>query len=202
MSDNNQVQSDESLDQSTIEQDEPITVNRTAEELAKRLKEVSQEAKLSRQKNAELKRQLEEKEKTKLQEQGQFKELADIWQRKATDSEAQAIKLKQAFAVKTIADRLSLEAQKMGCIDTDALVNLVNLGQVPIDETFNVDGESVKALLEDFRKTKPYFFQRQAPKIADAAPGKAPAVKEKTLDTMTAADIEKILLDNFKKKGN
>jgi hypothetical protein len=188
----------EPVDQSATDQ-EPIIVNRTAEELAKRLKEVSLEAKLNRQKNADLKKQLEEKEKSKLVDQGQFKELADVYQRQATDYKAQADKLKQAFAVKTIADTLSLEAQKMGCIDTDALVNLIQLDQVPIDDTFNVDRESVKAMLEDFRKTKPYFFQRQAPRIADVTPGKAPPIVEKSLKEMSKAEIEKILLSSFKK---
>jgi hypothetical protein len=188
----------EPVDKSATDQ-ETITVNRTAEELAKRLKEVSLEAKINRQKNAELKKQLEEKEKSKLVDQGQFKELADVYQRQATDYKAQADKLKQAFAVKTIADTLSLEAQKMGCIDTDALVNLIQLDQVPIDDTFNVDRESVKAMLEDFRKTKPYFFQRQAPRIADVTPGKAPVVKEKSLSDMSKAEIEKMLLSSFKK---
>lgn len=201
MSETNEVQSDINVaDQSNAtDQNEQVTVNRTAEELAKRLKEVSLEAKQSRQKNAELKKQLEEREKSKLADQGQFKELADIWQRKATDSEAKAAKLQQAFAVKTIADTLSLEAQKMGCIDTDALVNLIQLDQVPIDETFNVDKSSVRAMLEDFKKTKPYFFQKVAPRIADATPVKTTSGAEKNLDNMDAKEIEKLLLSKFKK---
>jgi len=202
MSETVQVQSDaEDVEQSaTTDQNEPITVNRTAEELARRLKEVSLEAKQNRQKNAELKRQLEEKEKSKLVDQGQFKELAEIWQRKATESETQANKLKQAFAVKTIADTLSLEAQKMGCIDTDALVNLIQLDQVPIDDTFNVDKDSVKAMLEDFRKTKPYFFQKQAPKIADATPAQPQAPVGKDLSKMTLAE-RAALLSQLKNQG-
>ena len=196
-----QVQSDaEQVDQSTTEQPEQITVNRTAEELARRLKEVSLEAKQNRQKNAELKKQLEEREKSKLADQGQFKELADIWQRKATDSEAKATKLQQAFAVKTIADTLSLEAQKMGCIDTEALVNLIQLDQVPIDDTFNVDKNSVRAMLEDFKKTKPYFFQKQAPKIADAMPAKQQASVSNDLGKMTLAE-RAALLSQLKKQG-
>lgn len=202
MSETVQVQSDaEDVEQSaTTDQNEPITVNRTAEELARRLKEVSLEAKQNRQKNAELKRQLEEKEKSKLVDQGQFKELAEIWQRKATESETQANKLKQAFAVKTIADTLSLEAQRMGCIDTDALVNLIQLDQVPIDDTFNVDKSSVRAMLEDFKKTKPYFFQKQAPKIVDATPAQPQAPAGNDLSKMTLAE-RAALLSQLNKQG-
>ena len=202
MSETVQVQSDaENVEQSaTTDQNEPITVNRTAEELARRLKEVSLEAKQNRQKNAELKKQLEDREKSKLVDQGQFKELAEIWQRKATESETQANKLKQAFAVKTIADTLSLEAQRMGCIDTDALVNLIQLDQVPIDDTFNVDKDSVRAMLEDFKKTKPYFFQKQAPKIADATPAIQPVSVSNDLGKMTLAE-RAALLSQLKNQG-
>lgn len=203
MNETAQIQSEESaietVDQSaTEEQDEKIFVKRSAEELAKRLKETSQEAKLNRQKVAELKKQLEDKQKQELASGGNYKELAEIWQRKATDSETQANKLKNIFAVKTIADTVSLEAATMGCIDVDALVNLIPLDQVPIDETFNVDRASVKAMLEDFRKTKPYFFKKQAPRIADAVPGK-PAPAGKPLEKMSAKEIEEILKTKFSK---
>lgn len=183
----------------TTQTEEAIVVNRSAEELAKRLKEVSLEAKMNRQKNAELKKQLEDSQRTKLQDQGQHKELADIWQRKATESEAQTTKLRQAFALKTIADSVSLEAQKLGCIDTDALVNLLSIEQIPIDDTFNVDQVSVKAMLEDFRKSKPYFFQKQAPRIADAAPGRQPLTVGKPLDKMSSKEIEDLLKEKYKK---
>jgi hypothetical protein len=199
---NQSVESAVDTNQSVTEQtqtEEAIVVNRSAEELAKRLKEVSLEAKMNRQKNAELKKQLEDAQRTKLQDQGQHKELADIWQRKAQDSEAQTAKLKQAFALKTIADSVSLEAQKLGCIDTDALVNLLPIEQVPIDDTFNVDQVSVKAMLEDFRKSKPYFFQKQAPRIADAAPGKQQLNVGKSLEKMNSQEIEQLLKEKYKK---
>jgi hypothetical protein len=201
MADETQVQSDEST-QSSVEQsqtEEKIVVTKSAEELAKRLKEVSQEAKLNRQKLAEEKRKNEEAEKKILQEQGQYKELADIWQRKANASDAQANKLKQAFAYKTVADTIALEASRMGCVDTDAIVALLPMDQVPIDDTFNVDKESVRAMVEDFRKAKPYFFQRQAPTIANAAPAKSEPPKN-DLSKMTLAE-RAALLAQLKQQG-
>lgn len=201
MAEETQVQSDEST-QSSVEQsqtEEKIVVTKSAEELAKRLKEVSQEAKLNRQKLAEEKRKNEEAEKKILQEQGQYKELADIWQRKANASETQANKLKQAFAYKTVADTIALEASRMGCVDTDAIVALLPMDQVPIDDTFNVDKESVRAMVEDFRKAKPYFFQRQAPSIANAVPAKTEPPKN-DLSKMTLAE-RAALLAQLKQQG-
>lgn len=198
MSEEAKVQSNEAQAVQS-DSDEPVVANKTAEELAKRLKEVSLEAKQHRQKNAELKRQLEEKEKAKLQEQGQFKELADIWQRKAEEKETLANKLKDAFAFKTVADSVALEASKMGCVDPEALINLLPMNQVPIDENFSVDKESVKAMVEDFKKTKPYFFKSQAPKIIDSHPTKA---EEPRLDLgkMTLAE-RAALLSQLNKQG-
>jgi hypothetical protein len=199
MSEVAQVQADDNAAQSGAEHEE-IVATKSAEELAKRLKEVSQEAKVNRQKFSEEKRKREDLEKLKLQEEGKFKELSEIWQRKASDHEAQSTKLKQAFAFKTLSDTVALEAQKLGCIDTESLVNLLPLDQIPIDETFNVDKESARAMIEDFRKSKPYFFQKAAPRVADINPGKPETKVGKPLDKMTAKEIEQILLDTYKKK--
>jgi len=206
-----EVQSDEEIvqlnDESAQSSDDQkeqneVVAQRTNNELTRRLKEVSLEAKTSRQKYSEEKRKREETEKSRLQENGQYKELADVWQRKANDTEAQTVKLKQAFAYKTVSDAIAMEAMKMGCIDVDSLTSLLPLDQVPITDTFDVDKASVRVMLEDFKKNKAYFFSKPAPKIADAVPGKAPGFVEKNIETMTTAEIEKTLLSNFKKKGN
>lgn len=201
MQDTAVVQSDNSeIPQSSDQtQSEEIYVNKSAEELAKRLKEVSNEAKVNRQKLAEEKRKREELEKAKLQESGQFKELADIWQRKAAEKESEARKLKEAFAIKTISDSIALEASKAGCVDPDVLVNLLPLENVPIDESFTVDKESVKAMVEDFRKSKPYLFQKQAPKFAAAVPTIQQAKPEKSVEKMDSQEIQKLLMEKFGK---
>lgn len=176
-----------------------IVVTKSAEELAKRLKEVSNEAKGYRQKLAEEKREKENLQKKSLEDQGQFKELADIYKGKAEAAEAQADKLKSAFAMKIVADSVALEASKLGCVDTDALIQLVDLDQFPIGENFNIDRGNVRTILEEFKKGKPYLFQKQAPKIVDGTPSNAPVIAGKKLEEMTGKDIEKHLLDKYKK---
>ncbi len=188
-------------DQSVEQQDQSVELQPTksAEELVKRLQEVSAEAKEYRKKAAEYKRQLEDDKKKTLQESGQFKELADIRAREADLAKNQAKALKDAFTIKTASDALALEAAKIGCVDVDALVGLVNLGQVPVDENFQVDKNSVKAIVEDFKKQKPYFFQKEAPKFVDANPAK---VEEPKLDLNKYSLAEKAaLLSQLKKQG-
>lgn len=178
---------------------EEIVVTKSAEELAKRLKEVSAEAKGYRQKLAEEKRAREELQRKGLEDQGQFKELANVYKGKAEAAEAKATKLQAAFATKLVADAVAIEAVKLGCVDADALLQLIALDQIPIGEGFEVDKNHVKTMVEDFKKGKPYLFQKQAPKIPDGLPGKAPVVAGKPLEKMTAQEIEQLLIERHKK---
>lgn len=201
MSENTEVQSNESAQSSEQNTEETIVVTKSAEELAKRLKEVSLEAKLSRQKNAELKKQFEEEKKKQLAEQGQYKELAEIYKRKAEDLEGQTQKFKQAFGLKILSDAVEIEATKLGARNVDDVLRLIPIDQIPIDEQFNVDRNSVKVMLEDFKKNRDYLFAgRPGPKVADAAPGKIEAKKQKTIDEMSAEEIQAILKNKFNKR--
>jgi len=201
MSENTEVQSNESAQSSENNTEEQIVVTKSAEELAKRLKEVSLEAKTNRQKNAELKKQLEEEKKQKLAESGQYKELAEVYQRKASEVESQAQKLKQAFAMKLISDAVEIEATKLGARNVDDVLRLIPLDQIPIDDQFNVDRNSVKAIMEDFKKNRDYLFAgRPGPKVADATPAKVETKKQKTIEEMSAEEIQTILKNKFNKR--
>ena len=200
MSENTEVQSNESAQSSENNTEEQIVVTKSAEELAKRLKEVSLEAKTNRQKNAELKKQLEEEKKQKLAESGQYKELAEVYQRKASEVESQAQKLKQAFAMKLISDAVEIEATKLGARNVDDVLRLIPLDQIPIDDQFNVDRNSVKAIMEDFKKNRDYLFMgRPGPKVADATPAK---VEQPKLDLSKMSLAERAaLLAQLNKHG-
>jgi hypothetical protein len=195
-----QGQTTEPVAAQTSEQADPKeTINKSQAELVKTLRELRESEKQTRLKSVELKKQLEEAKQKSMQESGQFKELADIWQRKASDMEALASKRTQAFAASKIADAIALEAAKAGCLDTDSIVSLLPLESIPIDEGFNVDKESVKAMVEDFRKNKPYFFKKDAPRIVTGNPSKEPVVVGKSPDKMSAKELEQYLLEKFKK---
>lgn len=197
-----QVQPDSEIQaQSSAEQQENNTSTYTAEQLQKRLAEVNAEARDNRKRAVEEKRKREELEKSMLAEKGQYKELAEVWQRKAAEAESTATKIKQAFVMKTVADSVMLEAQKLGCVDPEVVVSLVNLTDLPIDDNFNVDKNHVKAMLEDVRKQKAYLFKQQAPKIMDATPAKPETPRPaKSYKEMSKQEIEAALLQQFGKK--
>lgn len=205
MSENAEVQSDGQQNQQVpVEQQEQQTDQqqkrqRSAEELEARLKEVSLEAKTYRQKLAEEKKRTAEIERKKLEEGGQFQELANRYKLDAEEAASRAEKLKQAFAVKTVADKVTAEAAKLGCIDPDLLVNVLPLDQIKVDEMFNVDTVSVKTLIEDAKKQKPYLFQKPAVRVNDVTPS-SKQVTPKPVEKMDAKEIEKLLREQFGKK--
>lgn len=183
------------------ENSEDIVVTKSAEELAKRLKEVSQEAKQYRQRLAEEKRERENLQRKSLEEQGQFKELADIYKSKAEAAEAQSKKLRDAFAMKSVSDSVAVEAAKLGCVDTDALVQLMPLEQIPIGDGFSVDKGHVRTIMEEFKRQKPYLFQKQAPKIPDVTPA-APEKPSVDVELAKLSISEKAaLLSRLKNQG-
>jgi hypothetical protein len=195
----NSIQADAEKTQTKTETTEEIVVTKSAEELAKRLKEVSQEAKQYRQRLAEEKKLKEDLQRKSLEDQGQFKELADIYKAKAETAEMQSKKLRDAFAMKSVADSVAIEAGKLGCVDADALIQLLPLDQIPIGDGFNVDREHVRTVLEEFKKGKPYLFQKQSPRIPDGTPGKTPAVTGKPVEKMTAQELEARIIELHKK---
>jgi hypothetical protein len=199
MSENTQDQSVTETPAQPSEEQQEKQPEWTAEQLAQRLSKANSEAKDFRKKLQEEKRKNDDLQKKSLAEQGQFKELAEVWQRKATEAESYANKVKEAFAMKSITDTVAFEAQKLGCVDPEALSNLINLSELPLDDNFNVDKTHVKAVLEDMKKKKPYFFKQIAPKITDAIPAR---VEEPRLDLNKMSIAERAaLLSQLKKQG-
>ena len=201
MSENQQAQTgDQTADQS-VEQDKPEQQieTKTQDELVKRLKETAAEAKQYRQRLADEKKKREDAERKALADAGNWQEIANRATQDAEAAKERAEKLKQAFAVKTISDRVALEATRLGCIDSDLLVNVLPLDQVQTDESFNVDTNSVRALIEDVRKTKPYLFKKESPKVADVTPGKTAVTTGKPVEKMSSKEIEQLLKEKFKK---
>lgn len=201
MSENQQAQTGEqSADQSVqSEQAEQPVEAKTQDDLVRRLKETAAEAKQYRQRLADEKKKREDAERKALADAGNWQEVANRATQEAEAAKERAERLKQAFAVKTISDKIAIEATKLGCVDPDLLVNVLPLDQVQTDENFNVDSASVKVLIEDVRKSKPYLFKKDAPRVADVVPGKPSAPVSKPVEKMSSKEIEQLLKEKFGK---
>ena len=65
----------------------------------------------------------------------------------------------------------------------------------------SADRNSVKVMMEDFKKNRDYLFAgRPGPKVADASPAKVETKKQKSIDEMSAEEIQSILKTKFNKR--
>ena len=90
-------------------------------------------------------------EKKRLEEQGQYKELAE-----KAENEKKALQNKYETSAKSNA--LKLAALQAGTVDADAVAALVNLEDIKLSDDGSVDTESVKSVIETLKKGKAYLF--------------------------------------------
>ena len=59
---------------------------------------------------------------------------------------------------------------KMGCANPEDLIKLMDLNAIPVDpETFTGDTDSIRIMLEDQKKSRPFFFSKPAPNVQDVS---------------------------------
>lgn len=92
-----------------------------------------------------------EAEKTRLEEQGKFKEVAEKEKQKRIDAENRASRSAKVYALKA-------EALKKGTVDADAVVAIANLDNIKVSEDGTVDTSSVTAIIDGMVKDKAYLF--------------------------------------------
>lgn len=196
-----QASSNQSSEIDPNKQQEPKGIE-SSDELVSRLKEVSEEAKKYRQNNAELRKQLEEINRKQLESSGDwekaYKTKAEEAERLKSDNQG----LLKAFAQKSKADKLAMEAAKRGCVDTDALLRLTNIDDIPINDKFEPESNALLAAIEKVQKERSYLFpNRAAPRVGDVVPTSTNTTpKGVDVEKLDSKQIENILIETYGKK--
>jgi hypothetical protein len=125
------------------------------------------EKKKASEKLAAMEADLQKMKEEKLQLEGKKDEYIDTLKKKLTDLEMNHKKMVGTYAYNSVTNSLKTEALKHGCIDTEALVKLIDVSALEVSEDFNVDQENLKTAVEDLKKQKPYLFSKEAPKFVD-----------------------------------
>lgn len=181
-----------------------LEVTKSAEELTAQLVTVSAEAKKRRLENQGLKTELSDLtnrlksiEDSKLEEQGQFKEAWEKTKQELSEVKGKLTAKEEKYKMSVIASQIATEAVKLGCLDTRSMVQLAYndglLKDLEIDDDFNVSAESVSAVVDSFRKTRPYMFGKKTPDIKDGVPANGKPAAE-------AGGIENLSLEEKTKK--
>jgi len=163
---------------------ETIEVQGTPEELASRLKATSEEAKFYRQKNssvtselAALKESNAERDRVELETNGKKDEAISAYRDENTKLKKQISDVNATYAYNARAAAVRRYADKAGCVDSDALIGLYSLDEIPVDEHFNVDDIAVKSFVDQVKDKKRYMFSTSTPKYHSGAAVESPDLK-------------------------
>jgi len=113
----------------------------------------------------ELEKLQKQQEEAKLKEQGEYQKLAET-------KEAEANTWKQKYENSSVNNKIAVEAMKLGCVDVDAAIALIDKSNVKVNEDGTITGLS--EALETLQKGKAYLFGKptQVPNIGgDTNPG-------------------------------
>jgi hypothetical protein len=128
------------------------------------------ELKHERQKRRELEEKMQAVESEKLLEQGKLKEYAESFKARAMKLESELKEVRQNYAFTTVKAQVERKASELGCLDSDLLMKAIDVNRLQVDDTFNVDTQSLSEVIEGVRKEKPFLFKQEGPKFRDANP--------------------------------
>lgn len=193
MSTESTFQSEQSQDQSVEE-----TASQTnesvskIEDLERRLKAASEEAKRYRQEKAEANKRLQEAEKKKLEEAGEYKTLFEKAQAQLEEEREKSKTMVGNLALNQLKSAFRAEAVKAGCQRPDALEKLVGLDRLAKAMTSNheVDPVLLKSMIDDSQKEFDFTFAKPAPSLRDTSPGHSKPQAEKSVNEMSISELK------------
>jgi len=119
-----------------------------------------------------LEKQINNINEEKLSAEGKKDELLEAYKKQLAEKD----NLINNFAYTSITKDVKLKAQTMGCVDTDALVKLIDLTSLNnIGNDLSVDSEEATVMLEDSKKKYPFLFKKEAPIVHDGVVKKSEA---------------------------
>lgn len=170
-------------DKESVTTEESVEVNRSAEEYAKRVVELSSENKKRKQREQTLQKELEELKNTlsslqegQLSEQGKYKDAYDKTKKELETERGKFKTQVQAFAHRMVTSQLERAALSAGCQagQVKDLITLAGarglLSDLEPDDEFNLSDDAIKQVLETAQQNWPYFFSRQAPTVKTGTP--------------------------------
>lgn len=157
-------QGGDSVGAGSADQQQTNSVNRGESRLLGEVKSLKQQLADERASSESLRMQ-------KLEAEGNKDKMIEHLTAKVTALESSLQSKEQAFAFTTLGSQVKTEAAKMGCTNPDDLVKLMDTSGIPVDPvTYVGDNDSIRIMLEEQKKQRPFFFGKPAPVVNDVTP--------------------------------
>lgn len=157
------------------------------------------EAKKAKEQARELKAKLEAIENEKLESQGKYADINKSLKEKIAEYEQRLEKTNKTYAYNSVTSAIKQKALEMGAVNPDKVIKLMDktdMELIGVDESYNVDMDSVVSVLEKMKKENEdiALFKKSVPKTKDANPNPShfrhDDNKEKTYSTMSLSDLK------------
>jgi hypothetical protein len=112
-------------------------------------------------------KELQKLKEEKLNADGKKDELLTEYKKKYDDLDGKFKGAVGKFAMKTLTDSVEKEALKSGCLNAKALVKLIELSDIEVNEDFEVDQDALKKAIENVKTENPFMFSKSAPQFKD-----------------------------------
>lgn len=167
VSDENQIDNSNNTDNSSGD----VVAYQTHKRLLSQKKKIEQDHQMAME-------ELNKLREHKLTTEGKKDELIEAYKKRIGDLEGKV----NDFAYTTVANSVRLKAKEMGCVDDSALVKHIDLSSLSIGDGFTVDEDELRTLLEQEKKSKPYFFKPLNPNVNNSVPNTNPNVQGGKVD--------------------
>lgn len=128
------------------------------------------EVKSLKAKLAEAEAQAQSQQMQILEAEGNKDKQIEFLQGRVQSLETNLNQKEKAFATATLGGQVKAEAAKMGVQNPDDLIRLMDISGIPVDpDTYTGDADSIRIMLEEQKKSRPFFFGKQAPQVHDVA---------------------------------
>ncbi len=171
-------------------EDTDTNQNLDAAALLLQVKKNAQEAKKYRQSLATTKAELDELKRKAAEKDGNWQAIAESSKAELATEKGKTTKLLNSFGTRLINEAIEREATKLGAVDSESILALLDTSELEVDEELKVDSAVVKAKVEELRKKKPFLFKKADPKIYDVNGNKNKVeTGRKTLDQMNPDEL-------------
>jgi len=140
----------------------------------------------------EAKVKLEEYEQAKLEAEGKLKEANENLKKLLSKEKQDKAELFKNVASKTVKHQFQRAAEKLGCVDPETAMKVVNFDDLEITEDFEFDNTKLEAKLQDLTKSKPFLFKKDFKLPADVTPGSSSKIPSKSLSDMSESELKEI----------
>lgn len=165
----------------------------TLRRASREAKEFRQKLQSERAKLAEREAELHAIKQAQLEQQGKYKEMyeAQTLQAKKFQEEYEALQKKVVY--EKVSSAVKMEAKDAGCVDPNAFLKLTSLDSLEVDDNLQVSKESLLDIISKGKEKLPYMFQKNAPVIADTAPGSVQAAAPKSVSEMNQKELKEYM---------